>query len=100
MLKDFVKTFKQAGPLKRDWIDINLKNSLAGSSTKDLIDFLDPCLGAKMVASSSVDYVPESTSAAFNRLRISNSALNGAILKVVDLKLAEHSAVKALVNLN
>ena len=31
--------------------------------------------------------------------QISISALNGAILKVVDFKLAEHSSVKALVNL-
>ena len=65
-----------------------------------IIGFLDPCLGAKVVASSSMDYVPEYTSAAFNRFRISNSGLNGATLKVVDLKLAENSAVKALVNLN
>ena len=48
----------------------------------------------------SADYDLEYSSAAFNRLRISISALNGAIFKVVDLKLAERSSVKALVNLN
>ena len=48
----------------------------------------------------SADYDLEYSSAAFNRLRISISALNGAILNVVDLKLAERSSVKALVNLN
>ena len=48
----------------------------------------------------SADYDLEYSSAAFNRLRISNSAFNGAIFKVVDLKLAERSSVKALVNLN
>ena len=50
--------------------------------------------------SYSADYNLEYSSAALNRLRISILALNGAILKVVDLKLAEHSSVKALVNLN
>ena len=49
---------------------------------------------------NSADYDLEYSSAAFNRLRVSISALNGAILKVVDLKLAERSSVKALVNLN
>ena len=48
----------------------------------------------------SVDYDLEYSSAAFSRHRISISALNGAILKIVDLKLAERSSVKALVNLN
>ena len=48
----------------------------------------------------SMDYDLEYSSAAFSRHRISISALNGAILMVVDLKLAERSSVKALVNLN
>ena len=48
----------------------------------------------------SADYDLEYSSAAFNRLRISISALNGAILNVVDLKLAERSSVKPLVKLN
>ena len=56
------------------------------------------CVFAEVL--SSVDYDLEYSSAAFNRLRISISALNGAIFKVVDLKLAERSSVKALVNLN
>ena len=49
---------------------------------------------------TSADCDLEHSSAGFNKLRVSISALNGAILKVVDLKLAERSSVKALVNLN
>ena len=49
---------------------------------------------------TSADYNLENSSAAFNMHRISISTLNGAIFKVVDLKLAERSSVKALVNLN
>ena len=49
---------------------------------------------------SRADYDLEYSSAAFSRFIISISALDGAILNVVDLKLAERSSVKALVNLN
>ena len=48
----------------------------------------------------SAEYDLEYSSAAFNRLRISIFALNDAIFKVVDLKLAERSSVKVLVNSN
>ena len=82
----------------RFWKTLKLRESNLSQIFSEFVIFL--FFGLIWAMYNSADYDLEYSSAAFNRLRISISALNGAILKVVDLKLAEHSSVKAVVNLN